>query len=114
MNCLFCQKDLYSVQTLEEREPEGEYYEGYDCEECQADFIISEKTQQVVEYTLRNGWHRMCFDLVSGECEIQKARHLRSDNSLSFYETIVKLSVSPQNVTPQNLEERIQTLLTFS
>lgn len=97
----------------------GEYrkyfFEDYDCDRCMAKFTRIESNGHVVEIVLRSGNYRLIINRDNGSCVLQKGEPGEFEGNMGMYwEVVLKLPTTPQNVNPNNIAEKIKTMLVFS
>lgn len=116
MICPYCQKELNDpIHEAEEPDYKVIFTEYY-CQPCFATFTIAEKTGQIIETILASNEYRLVFGHEASRCILQKMdenyRGTYTGGRIWF--EVMRLSVTPANVTPQNVANKIKTLLVFS
>ncbi len=106
MECLFCKNELTDPAP-----PDWEYekiFVDFICDNCNVEYTLVDDTGEVLEYIMAAEDYLMVINLISKTCEIRKKDQIgRSSYAL-------KLDTIPQNITPQNVGEKIKTFLLFS
>lgn len=113
MNCPYCHH-IIKKRTYDGEESQKHFFEDYDCDRCKAKYCVIESNGHVVEVVLRSGNYRLVFNRDNGSCALQKGTPGEYEGVMGTYWELVKqLPTSPQNVTPQNIAEKIKTILVF-
>jgi hypothetical protein len=122
MICIFCQQKC-SDQLGVCYNPTNQCSDvSYNCKTCRAEFVVEERRRhQSVQNTLVHYWlhhdkYRLSISVKNKNCRIEQkiVGGLLGNNPDSFiWDVVIELDHIPAHVTPQNLEERIKTLLLF-
>jgi len=114
MNCPYCHHIIKATAYIGE-EDRKYFFEDYHCDRCVAKFCVIESNGHVVEVILRSDNYRLVFNRDNGSCVLQRGTPGEFEGNMGMYwDVVLKLPISPQNVTPQNVAEKIKTLLVFS
>jgi hypothetical protein len=124
MICIFCQQtctDLLGVCY----NPTNQCSDvSYTCKPCKAEFVVEETRRhqviinKLVKYWISHEKYRLFVDLQTKHSKIeQKSPYnglLGITPDLPFiWDTVIEFDYIPAHVTPDNVESRIKTLLTF-
>lgn len=115
MNCPYCQKELTDpIKDVED--PDYKIiFETYACHPCSATFTAVVRTGHIIETILVSGNYRLIFTHEDGRCVLQKVDdHRGTYTGGRLWWEVLRLPTSPVNVNPQNVADKIKTLLVFS
>jgi hypothetical protein len=100
--CKFCPRILNSDKQLiiQSRFTNTEIFH---CSGCQVTYAVEIKTNKIIAYSLDHPDFFIEFIPNNSFCII----------SIKNDETLLELDHCPENITPQNLNEKLKTILTF-
>jgi hypothetical protein len=87
----------------------------YNCPKCRDEYIVWEEMKPGC-YAIEKGKYRLYCDPEKNKCEVQRVgMDIQSDTSIMYrWYSILELDAIPQNVTEENFDDKIKTLLIFS
>lgn len=114
MICPNCELNLDSQHSKDRCQMNG-FTSTYYCPKCKEEFIVWGGLR-IGCYAIEKGRYRLYCDPENNTCEVQKVyMDIESDTSIMYrWYPIVKLDAIPQNVTDENFDEKIKTLIIFS
>ena len=87
----------------------------YYCSQCRQNLLVWEDMKPGCR-AIEKGKYRLYCDPEKNKCEVQKlGMDIQSDTSIMYrWYPILELDAIPQNVTEDNFDDKIKTLLIFS
>ena len=115
IDCRFCQAKLNWISRWAGATEEVSWLE-YRCVDCKVQYSFNRFVGQITDYKIEGNPFWIDVHLTDGSCEIVIPHHNWSDSakSITRWEIIAKLPTTPANITPQNINERLKTLVLFS
>lgn len=113
MICLFCHQELTDqIKSWAPALPSDQsriVFEEFECKPCKAIYNTLESSGKIIDYSLDCETYRLCFGLEDHSFELVQYKFQR----IGWPRLIVRLDSLPQNINPSNIENKLQTLLTF-
>lgn len=113
IDCFFCKAKLNWIGRWAGATEEISWLQ-YRCVSCKVQYNLNKFSGQITDYKIEGDPYWLYVDLTDGSCEILYPHHISELHTPIRWEIIVKLPASPANVTPQNVNERLKTLVLFS
>lgn len=111
INCLFCDKELNNATRYDDE------YHVFSCLACNVCYNYHAPFKELYSYYLESELYRVVIWLPPADkykigCSIHRV--IKSLDYSSKIDLIKNIKYVPQNLTPQNLDEKVRLLLTFS
>ena len=113
IDCLFCQKKLNWINRWAGATPEISWLQ-YRCIDCKVQYNFNRFIGQITDYKIKGDPYWLDVNLADGSCEILAYHDFNNQSEPAILIPVIKLLAIPANVTPQNINERLGTLVLFS
>lgn len=113
IDCFFCKAKLNWIGRWGGATEEISWLQ-YRCIDCKVQYNLNKFIGQITDYKIEGRPYWLDVNLTDDSCEILVFHDSNYQNMTSTLKTIVKLPSTPANITPQNVNERLKTLVLFS
>lgn len=113
IDCFFCKTKLPWIGSWGGATEEISWLQ-YRCKDCKVSYDFNKFIGQITDYKIQGDPYWIDINLTDGSCEILYPHNIADPDSPIRWETIAKLATTPANLTPQNVNERLKTLVLFS
>jgi hypothetical protein len=114
MICSYCQQELEPIVYVDQEEGCPSFSEHYHCKECATKFYTIRVTGHIFQTSIRSGNYKLVLNKDNGRCSLFQGEPGKFEGIMgTYWNTVLHLDCTPQNITPQTIADKIKMMLVF-